>query len=400
MPVQALRLSHYTVSNALGHGLAASWLALREGRSGLRPLDYAPVLSGRPLQTWIGRVEGLEAVCLPPALADYDCRNNRLALLGLQQDGFEQAVAVLRERLGAARIGLFLGTSTSGIEETESAFARRDAQGCLPAGYRYRQTQGPFSLADFCRQYLGLCGPVQLISTACSSSLKVFAAAERHIAAGLCDAAVVGGVDSLCQSTLYGFNSLELISAEPCRPWDAQRNGINIGEGAGFAILQRSGEAGQGPRLLGYGESSDAWHMSTPHPEGDGAVAAMQQALARAGLEASAIDYINLHGTSTPSNDRAEDRAVLRVFGNNTPCSSTKGWTGHTLGAAGITETVFAALALEHGYMPQTLNTRSIEPGLDAGVLLHPREQSLQTVMSNSFGFGGSNASLILGRAG
>ena len=397
MPIEALRLSHYTVTNALGHGLAASWSALREGRSGLRPNDYPPACGDAALTTWLGRVEGLEAVSLPETLQDYDCRNNRLALLGLQQDGFVAAVAELRERLGARHIGLFLGTSTSGIEQTEQAFARRDEQGRLPADYRYRQTQSPFSLADFCRRYLGLEGPVQVISTACSSSAKVFASAERHIAAGLCDAAVVGGVDSLCQSTLYGFNSLELVSSQPCRPWDATRDGINIGEGAGFALLQRAGAVSAGPRLLGYGESSDAWHMSTPHPEGDGAVAAMAQALARAGLEPGAIDYVNLHGTSTPSNDRAEDRAMVRVFGSSTPCSSTKGWTGHTLGAAGITEIVFAALALEHGWIPPSLNTQAIEPGLQAGVVLAGRSQPLRRVMSNSFGFGGSNCSVILG---
>ena len=393
MPAHKLILSHYTLSNALGHGLDASWQALRSGRSGLRENDYAPA----PLPTWIGRVEGLEAMAFPAALADYDCRNNRLALLTLEQDGFAQQVARLRERLGASRIGLFVGTSTSGIEETESAYARRDTAGQLPAGYHYRQTQSPFSLADFCQRHLALSGPVQVISTACSSSAKVFASAARHIAAGLCDAAVVGGVDSLCQSTLYGFNSLELVSSERCRPWDASRNGINIGEGGGFALLQRADDTLTGPVLLGYGESSDAWHMSTPHPHGDGAVAAMEQALARAGIRAADVGYINLHGTSTPSNDRAEDRAVVRVFGSQTPCSSTKGWTGHTLGAAGITEAIFAALVLQHGYLPPSLNTVEIESGLQADVLLQGREAAVDVVMSNSFGFGGSNCSLILG---
>ena len=393
MTADTLIVSHYTVSNALGHGVAASWSALREGRSGLRPNDYAPA----PLDTWIGRVEGLEAVRLPAALADYDCRNNRLALLSLEQDDFIAQVGALRERLGAARIGLFLGTSTSGIEETEWAYAQRDGEGHLPASYRYGQTQSPFSLGDFCRRVLALEGPVQVISTACSSSAKVFASAARHIAAGLCDAAVVGGVDSLCQSTLYGFNSLELVSSAPCRPWDARRNGINIGEGGGFALLQRAADGAEGVRLRGYGESSDAWHMSTPHPDGDGAVAAMQQALSRAGVEAGQVGYINLHGTSTPSNDRAEDRALCRVFGRDTPCSSTKGWTGHALGAAGITEAVFSALVLKHGYLPPSLNTTQIEDGLQAGVLLLGREQKVDLVMSNSFGFGGSNCSLLLG---
>ncbi len=216
--------------------------------------------------------------------------------------------------------------------------------------------------------------------------------------AGLCDAAIVGGVDSLCQMTLYGFNSLQLVSSRRCRPADATRDGINIGEAAGFALLEWSDDA-HDLRLLGYGESSDAYHMSTPHPEGDGALAAMQQALLRAGLSHSDIDYINLHGTATPANDRSEDRAVHRLFGADTPCSSTKGYTGHTLGAAGIVEIGFAALAIEHGFMPGSLNTETIDPELQAQVILQPRQAQLRTVMSNSFGFGGSNACLIIGRA-
>jgi 3-oxoacyl-[acyl-carrier-protein] synthase-1 len=396
MSYTPLVLSRYTLVNALGRGAGASLEALRASRSGLRENDYAPA----PLPTWIGRVDGIEEEPVSGVLAPYDCRNNRLARIGLEQDGFAAAVAAARARHGAARIGLFLGTSTSGIEETEQAYAGRDDNGALPAGYRYRETQNPYSLGDFCRQYLGLSGPAMVISTACSSSAKVFAAASRYIAAGLCDAAVVGGVDSLCQSTLYGFNSLELVSTERCRPWDVARNGINIGEGAGFALLERAAEAGGQVALLGYGESSDAWHMSTPHPEGEGALAAMRQALARAGLEPAAVDYINLHGTATPSNDRSEDRAVTSLFGRATPCSSTKGWTGHTLGAAGITEAIFAALAIEHGFMPHSLHTVAIEPGLEAGILLAPREQSVNVAMSNSFGFGGSNCSLVLGRVG
>lgn len=396
MAYSPLVLSRYTLVNALGHGLEASLGALRQGRSGLRPNDYAPA----PLPTWIGRVDGIEQEPLPAALGDYECRNNRLARLALEQDGFAAAVAAAKSRYGAARIGLFLGTSTSGIEETERAYAARDEAGALPSGYRYRQTQNPFSLSAFCRAYLGLQGPALVISTACSSSAKVFATASRYIAAGLCDAAVVGGVDSLCQTTLYGFNSLELVSSEKCRPWDARRNGINIGEGAGFALLERSDAADAAVRLLGYGESSDAYHMSTPHPEGEGALAAMQQALARAALAPGAVDYINLHGTATPSNDRSEDRAVSRLFGSATPCSSTKGWTGHTLGAAGITEAIFAALSIEHGFLPASLNTEEKEPGLAAGIVLESREQTVHIAMSNSFGFGGSNCSLVLGRVG
>jgi 3-oxoacyl-[acyl-carrier-protein] synthase-1 len=253
-----------------------------------------------------------------------------------------------------------------------------------------------FSIADFTRQYLGLDGPAMVISTACSSSAKVFANARRYMSAGLCDAAIVGGVDTLCRMTLYGFNALQLVSQQPCRPADQDRDGINIGEAAGFALL----EWDQGNRnicLLGYGESSDAYHMSSPHPEGRGAAMAMQQALEMANLRASDIDYINLHGTATPANDLSEDRALMSVFQGHTPCSSTKGFTGHTLGAAGIAEAIFSCIALEQGLLPASLNTQQVDEAIHSSILLEPREQEVRRVMSNSFGFGGSNASLILG---
>ncbi|MGH8441289.1 MAG: beta-ketoacyl synthase N-terminal-like domain-containing protein, partial [Nevskiaceae bacterium] len=231
---------------------------------------------------------------------------------------------------------------------------------------------------------------------ACSSSAKVFASASRAMRAGLCDAAVVGGVDSLCLTTLYGFNALQLVSADICRPADAQRNGISIGEAAGFAILEPG--AADGVALLGYGESSDAHHMSAPHPQGEGAAAAMRGALRSAGLQPQQVDYINLHGTATPANDAAEDQAVHAVFGDAVPCSSTKGWTGHTLGAAAITEAVIALLCVEHGLMPRSLNTRQRDPALRSGILLQQRQARVDRVLSNSFGFGGSNCSLLLGR--
>src|SRR5690606_25506781 len=207
---------------------------------------------------------------------------------------------------------------------------------------------------DFAQRYFGLSGPAATISSACSSSAKVFASARRMIQAGLIDAAVVGGVDTLCLTTLYGFNSLGLLAPQACRPFSAARNGISIGEAAALALLERapaSLDAGA-VLLAGVGESSDAYHMSSPHPEGLGARMAMQQALAMAGLEPEQIDYINLHGTATPSNDAAEGKAVAALFGSVTPCSSTKGATGHTLGAAGGLEAVICALALRHGLMP------------------------------------------------
>jgi 3-oxoacyl-[acyl-carrier-protein] synthase-1 len=318
-------------------------------------------------------------------------------MLGLAADGFESAVAAARERYGAHRIAVIIGTSTSGILETELAYRQRDAAGRLPATFNYRTTHENYAVTDFTRRYLSLQGPAFTISTACSSSAKVFASASRMIASGLCDAAVVGGVDSLCMTTLYGFSSLEIVSTAPCRPADAERSGISIGEAAGFALLEKADGRNDVPCLLGYGESSDAYHMSTPHPEGAGARLAMTAALQRSGIEPAQIDYVNLHGTATRANDSAEDLAVSGLFGSTTPCSSTKGWTGHTLGAAGITEAAIGCLCLREGLLPASLNTTTVDPGFSMNVLLENRSQPIRRVLSNSFGFGGNNASLVLG---
>jgi 3-oxoacyl-[acyl-carrier-protein] synthase-1 len=396
--VSPLILTHFTSVNALGIGVAAILDALRDGRSGLTPCTFENVA----LKTWCGTVREADSHPIGGSLADYDGRNNRLAAQALTTDGFDEQVARARSRYGAARIGVFIGTSTSGILETEHAYQARDpVTGRLPTGFHLRETHNLFATTDFVRRSLGLAGPAATVSTACSSSAKVFASAWRMIELGLCDAAVVGGVDSLCRNTLYGFASLELVAPEPCRPCAADRNGISIGEAAGFALLERPAQADahSGVALLGFGESSDAYHMSSPHPEGDGAVLAMQRALASAGLAPDAIDYINMHGTASLVNDAMEDRAITRVFGTDTPASSTKGWTGHTLGAAGITEAVISALCIQHGFMPGNLNTRTLDPSLTGNLLLANREQRVQRVLSNSFGFGGSNASLVLGAA-
>jgi len=296
-----------------------------------------------------------------------------------------------------------MGTSTSGMLQAELAFRHRDpGTGALPSGFHYAGTQNSYSLADFVRRYLGLQGPACVVSTACSSSAKVFGNAARMMAAGVCDAAVVGGVDSLCLTTLYGFHSLELTARGPCRPFDAERDGISIGEGAGFALLERVDarpDAGAA-QLLGIGESSDAHHMSTPHPDGLGARLAMQRALEFAGLAATDIEYVNLHGTGTRTNDSAEDRAVSSLFDAETPCNSTKGATGHLLGAAGITEALICLLALERGFLPGSAHTRGVDPAMQCNYLVEPRTARVGRVLSNSFGFGGSNCSLVLGAAG
>ncbi|MGH8504053.1 MAG: beta-ketoacyl-[acyl-carrier-protein] synthase family protein [Gammaproteobacteria bacterium] len=388
-----LAICAYTLVNALGRGVDTTAAALLSGASGLRPCDF----ESADLPTWIGRIDGLEDEPVDHDLSAFDCRNNRLARVALLQDGFDTAVAATRARVGASRIGVFVGTSTAGILEAERAYRGYVETGAL-APFSYRHTQDIFSVADFTRVFLRLAGPAVGISTACSSSAKVFASAYRYMCAGLCDAAVVGGVDSLCLTTLYGFHSLELTSTEPCRPWDAARDGLSIGEAAGFALLEWAEMGTAETGLRGYGESSDAYHMSSAHPQGEGAVLSMRQALASAGVRPDQVDYVNLHGTATPSNDAAEDKAMLRVFGDQTPCSSTKGWTGHALGAAGITEALIACLCIERGLMPGSLNTRRRDPMLKANILTETRAHAVELAMSNSFGFGGSNCSLLLGR--
>jgi 3-oxoacyl-[acyl-carrier-protein] synthase-1 len=396
-----LSLTHFTATSCIGRGLQATLQSLREQRSGLAPCTFETVT----LQTHIGEVHGVDSVRLPAATKRFDCRNNRLAQLGISQDGFLDAIAACVGRWGRNRVGLFLGTSTSGMLETEVAYRRRDPQtGALPAGFDYAGTHNSYSLAAFVQEVLDLEGPSAVISSACSSSAKVFGSARRMIAAGLIDAAVVGGVDSLCLTTLYGFHSLQLVSASPCRPFDVERDGISIGEAAAFALIERPPESldADAILLLGVGESSDAYHMSSPHPEGRGARAAMLQALTGANLAPEDIDYVNLHGTGTPSNDSAEGHAVAAVFNERNPpveASSTKGATGHTLGAAGALEAVICALSLQQGLLPGSVHTRHVDPSLRFEYLCANRHRPILRALSNSFGFGGTNCSLVLGRA-
>lgn len=395
-----LPISHFTATSCIGRGRADTLAALEQSRSGLRPCHFETVA----IETHIGEVDGLDAVRLPAELAEFDCRNNRLAQLGLEQDDFAARARACCARWGADRVGAFIGTSTAGILETEIAFRHRDpVTGALPVGFDYRHRHNSFAVTDFVRRALGLAGPAASICTACSSSAKAFAAAARMIHAGIIDAAVVGGVDSLCLTTLYGFHSLQLTSTAPCRPFDRRRDGLSIGEAAAFALIERDAARGaeetSGIWLLGCGESSDAHHMSSPRPDGAGARAAMQRALDSASLTAAQIDYINLHGTGTPSNDSAESAAVEALFGLETPCSSTKAATGHTLGAAGALEAVICALALRHGLAPAGLNRTEPDPALRINYLSRQQPAALRAVMSNSFGFGGVNCSLILGLA-
>ena len=392
-----LVLSHYTATSCVGHGVDALEAALRAGRGGLRPCRFDTV----DLDIHVGEVAGVDDERLPAPLRPFDCRNNRLALLGLRQDGFEDRLRERIARVGARRVGLFLGTSTSGILQTELGYRHRDpVTGALPAEFNYAGSDNTYSVAAFVRALLGLEGPSVVVSTACSSSAKVFGSAQRMIAAGVIDAALVGGVDSLCLTTLYGFHSLQLTARGPCRPFAADRDGLSIGEAAAFAWLERAdagAEAGS-VALLGVGESSDAHHLSAPHPQGLGARIAMAAALSAAGAGTESVDYLNLHGTATPSNDRAESLAVTGLLGGRVPCSSTKGATGHALGAAGALEAVIGALAISRGFMPGGINTREVDATLGLNYLTATREQAPARVLSNSFGFGGTNCSLLLGR--
>ncbi len=390
MPAVPLNVSAYTALCAAGAGRESLLAALRARRSGLRTNDF----TAEPLQTWIGRVDGLESRPLPPEFAVWDCRNNRLAWLALALDDFTAHVALARKRYGAHRVALVLGTSTSSIGATEEAYKRLTPEGQYPPDLRRPIIHTPHSLGDFVQHALQLSGVCVTVATACSSSAKVFAHAERLLRLGLADAAVVGGTDTLCGSVLFGFNSLELVSPQPCRPFDPRRNGISVGEAAGFALLERDGS---GPWLLGYGESSDAHHMSSPHPEGRGARRAVTGALSSAGVAPNAIDYINLHGTASQKNDEIEGRLVAELFPHSTHASSTKGWTGHTLGAAGITEAVITLLALESSLAPGTLNCAEVDAACGPQIRLENAERELRYALSHSFGFGGSNCALLFG---
>lgn len=394
-----IAITAYSTTTALGAGRSAQAAALKTRRSGLRRNDFGP----KPLDCWIGRVEALERVALPAALQDWECRNNRLAWLALQQDGLPETIAAARRRYGAERIAVVMGTSTASIGASEEAYTRLeyDADGPhFPADLQYPIVHTPHSLGDFVQHATGLRGPCVTVATACSSSAKVFAQAARLITAGVIDAALVGGVDTLCGSVLFGFNALQLVSPEPCRPFDARRDGLSLGEAGGFALLERRDASPQAELLLcGYGESSDAHHMSAPHPQGLGAKRAMAEALSRGGIDAAQVGYLNLHGTATPANDSIEAAAVATLFPATLHASSTKAWTGHTLGAAGIVESVIALLALRDGELPGTLNSELPDPDCGPQIRFDNAQARIDFAMNNSFGFGGNNCSLLFGRA-
>lgn len=390
----ALPVTAFTSLSACGMGNASLHRHLAENKTALGPLT----LFDLPFATVAGQIRTL----LPevrPELADYRCRNAQVALAALNHpdDAMRTALHRAIDRYGRQRIGVVIGTSTSGLYETESAYAHLLQHGCMPDDWHFLESHAYQATPRFLQRELDVDGPCYAVSTACSSGVKAIAAGQRLIMSGVCDAVLVGGVDTLCRLTLRGFHSLELVAEQPCRPLDKHRQGINIGEAAALLLLEKpSPEYAAFPKLLAVGESADAHHMSSPHPEGDGAVLAMQNALHLAGLTTEAIDYINLHATATRINDQMEYNAVYRVFGGRAPCSGSKGITGHTLGAAGALEAIAVLLALEHSFIPGTCGLQELDDGNRCNVVREPLlQQRLRTVMSNSFGFGGNNASVI-----
>ncbi|MCK8117123.1 beta-ketoacyl-[acyl-carrier-protein] synthase family protein [Pseudoalteromonas sp. 2CM37A] len=386
---QPLYISHYAMVNPLGCDNKTIKRNLLAGN------QEGIVVNNELLNEGPIYVGAVQAVL--PSLVQYPCefhsRNNQLAALALEQ--LINPVNDLKQRYEQHRIAVIVGTSTSGIAQGEQAMAQYLEQGKFVHNYHYQQ-QEMDNLSQFISLYLDVKGPAMTLSTACSSSAKAFATAQELIAADLADVAIVGGVDSLCGMTVNGFATLASTSTGISNPSSKNRDGINLGEAAALCIVEKQGTV----KLLGVGESSDAHHMSAPHPQGEGAVTAMRAALTRAGYQASDVDYVNLHGTATPKNDEMEAIAVAEVFGNGTPCSSSKGMIGHTLGAAGATEIGLCWLLLGDDEFAPHIWDGEADPALPT-INLVPvgakSETKIKTCLSNSFAFGGNNVSVLIG---
>ena len=387
MSALPLPITAWSAVNGLGRSTAEVLAALDGGRSGLRPAPFE-----LPLATVVGAVPGT-LPALPGELGAYDCRIARFSMMAFE----EVRPAVLRAvaRYGKERVGIVLGTSTGGLEATERAYFGWRRSGEIAVDYDFHRQHSFNALGDLLARVAGVEGPVYTISTACSSSGKVMGSAARLLESGFCDAVLVGGADSLCRMTLQGFHGLGVLSQVPCRPFAEGRAGINIGEGAAFQLVERDADASVW--LLGVGESSDAHHMSSPHPEGRGAAEAMSRAMEAAGVSPDAVDHLNAHGTATALNDAAEAIAIETLFGDRLPVSSTKGYTGHLLGAAAATELVFAIHAVRTGRIPATLGCEAVDPNVRIDVVRELRATRVRRALSNSFAFGGSNVSVLVG---
>lgn len=391
--VSKVYLNNLGILNALGDGRTLVKKNLLEARSAGVKTQHYPLLDREFLVATIDS----ELPVIPNSLQHFNCRNNRFVMAAVRQ--IEEDVRGVITRYGADRIAVVMGTSTSGVDETERALARHSRAGFLPEEYNYiGQEVG--SIAEFVASLFAIEGPAYCISTACSSSGKVFASARSLIEMDVCDAVIVGGADTLCELTLGGFSSLEAMSETRTNPFSINRNGINIGEASAVFLMSKEP---RGVEMCGVGESSDAHHMSAPEPEGEGAYAAMTAALSDANMQASELDYINLHGTGTKLNDAMESQSVFSLFGGNVPCSSTKPLTGHTLGAAGATEAGLCWLLLNgddyYSVAPHCFDGER-DPELSELWLAATSdvERPINAVMSNSFAFGGNNVSVILRR--
>jgi 3-oxoacyl-[acyl-carrier-protein] synthase I len=379
-------ITGFAVCNALGTTTRAVAGALREGRTGLGPSPIAV-----PFPTAVGAIrEPLAA--LPPALSGWNTRTAQLAQLLLSQLAPE--LEALRGRVRPERIGIILGTSTAGADVTEDAYRHYVANGSLPEAYDLWRHHTYGAILHVVASLSGARGPGWVVSTACTSSAKPLATAQRLIAGGMLDAVIVGGIDTLCGMTLRGFFCLDALAPTPCQPFSSARKGISIGEGGALLILERDGDAVA--LLEAVGESSDAYHISAPHPEGTGAQAAMERALSIAGATAREVDHVNAHGTGTRLNDSAEAKAISRVFAHEPPVVSTKGFTGHMLGGAGACEAVISILALTEGWLPPSLGADPIDPTIKLNIPMQVTHGRFRRVISNSFAFGGNNVSVLL----
>jgi len=388
LSAQPYPVTAWSAVTGLGRSTAEVMAELRLGRPALS--EPPP---GTPFATLCGRVDA-SLPALPTALGEIDSRNNRFVQHALSE--LAEPLAAARERWGPARIGICVGSSTAAMDQIERAYAVHRETGTLPTGFDVLEQGSAAGLVRALRAFTCFDGPVAVLSNACASSAKAFASAKRWLEADIVDAVLVGGADSLCQITLRGFASLGLLAEEPTRPFSRDRRGINIGEGAAFALLERTGE---GPFLLGVGESSDAHHMTRPDPEGQGACAAMTAALADARVSPDDVDYVNAHGTGTRFNDAMEARAIRSALGSTADplVVSTKGYTGHTLGAAGAIEAVFVLEALQEGWVPASAGADPLDPEIKLNIPTALCEADPRVALSNSFAFGGSNASLVFG---
>lgn len=387
MPSRPIPITGFALCNGLGMDRAAVRDALHDGKHGLGSSPIA-----LDFETVVGAVRG-ELPALPAALAAWSTRTARIAALLLSQ--LESPLEALRRRVRPERIAVVLGTSTAGADVTENAYRTFLREGALPADYDLFRHHTYGSILHVVRALCGIEGPAWVVSTACTSSAKPLASAQRMIESGQIDAAITGGIDTLCAMTLRGFKSLEALSSEPARPFSAERRGLNIGEGGALLVLERAGDPVA--LLEAVGESSDAHHISAPDPQGAGARLAMERALALAAVDARSVDHVNAHGTGTRLNDGAEATAIESLLGRDVPVVSTKGYTGHLLGAAGATEAAISIMALEEGWIPASLGASPVDPKIGARIATERTDGRYRRVLSNSFAFGGNNVSVLLG---